>query len=73
MPSREFASDIDQVVLAHPELGQLARRLDFGLGEVPALRFRDVLHLGLARADLQRGVTVLLLVADGDHVAAIHL
>ena len=55
------------------ELGDLALRLDLGDGEMAALGLRDVLDLGLADAELEGGVAVLLLRAVGDHLAVVHL
>ena len=51
----------------------LLLRLDLGDGEAAALGGRDVLHLGLADAELQRGVAVLVLRAMGDDLALVDL
>ena len=48
------------------ELHQLLLRLDLRLGKMTTLRLGDVLHLGLAVADLDGRVAVLFLGARGD-------
>ena len=70
---RDLGADRDERVVGDAELGELALRLDLGDGETAALGLRDVLHLGLADADLQRGVAVLVLGAVGDHLALVDL
>src|SRR5262249_55336803 len=65
MFGRELGAHLDEPVLGDAELGELALRLELRLGEVAAHRLRHVLHLGLADAELKRGVAVLLLRALG--------
>ena len=51
----------------------LLLRLDLRLGEVAAHRLGDVLDLGLADAELDGGVAVLLLGAHGHDLAVVEL
>src|SRR5690606_15976827 len=57
---RRLGADVDQCGRRPPKLDQLALRLDLRLGVMPAHRLGDVLHLGLADAELDGGVAVLL-------------
>ena len=68
-----LGADLDQVLRADAELGDLALRLDRGGGEVAAQRLRRVLDLAQADAELQRGVAVLLDGALRDHLAVVEL
>src|SRR5216684_3344117 len=69
----QFGTDFEDGVLGDAELDELLLRLDLGLGEVAAHRLGDVLHLGLAVAELDCGVLVLLFRADGDNLQRINL
>src|ERR1700733_650786 len=69
----DLRPDRDHLVLFAPELGEPHLRLDMGDGEAAALRLRYVLHLGLADAELKRGIAVLFLGAMRDHLAALDL
>src|SRR5215472_725989 len=73
MFGRELGADLDEPVLGDAELGELALRLELRLGEVAAHWLRHILHLGLADAELERGVAVLLLRSLGDDVAIVDL
>ena len=73
MVGGDLRSDRDHLVLFDPELGEAHLRLDMGDGEAAALGLRHVLHLGLADAELKRGVAVLFLGAMRDHLAALDL
>ena len=56
------------------ELGDLALRLDLGaLAKWPRSRLGDVLHLGLAGAELHGGIAVLLRGALRDDLAVVEL
>src|ERR1700722_3705202 len=66
-------SDRNHFVLSHAELGEPHLRLDVGDGEAAALGLRHVLDLGLADAELKRGIAVLFLSAMRDHLAALDL
>src|SRR6185437_11426477 len=69
----QFGADLEHGVLGDAELDELLLRLDLGLGEVTAHRLGHVLDLGLAVAELDCGVLVLLFRADGDNLQLIHL
>ena len=73
MAGHQLGADLQHRVLGDAELDELLLRLDLGLGEVTAHRLGHVLHLGLAVAELHRGVLVLLFRADGDNLQLIHL
>src|SRR6476620_42036 len=66
MIGSDFRADRDQVALLHPELRELAFRLDLGRGEMATRRLGQVLGLAHAGAQLQRHVTILLFRAVGD-------
>src|SRR6202020_510666 len=51
----------DHFVLFDAELGEPHLRLDMGDGEAAALGLRHVLDLGLADAELKRGIAILFL------------
>ena len=67
----DLGADVDQVVRADAELGDLALRLDRGLGEMAAQRLRRVLDLAQADAELDGGVAVLLVRALRDDLAIV--
>jgi hypothetical protein len=69
----DLGADRDHFVLGDAELGELHLRLDAGDGEPAALRFRHVLDLGLADAELEGGVAVLLLGAVRDNLTTLDL
>src|SRR5579883_2406525 len=69
----QLGTDLEHGVLGDPELDQLLLRLDLGLGEVTAHRLGHVLHLGLAVAELDGRVLVLLFRADGDDLELVDL
>ena len=73
MVGGDLGADRDQLVRGDAELGELPLRLDLGLGEVAALGLGDVLDLGAADAELDRGIAVLLLRALRDDLAAVDL
>src|SRR5229473_3514414 len=65
MRRRQLDADLEQRVLGHAELDELALRLDLRLGVVAAHGLGHVLDLGLADAELDGGVAVLLLGPHG--------
>ena len=67
---RDFGAHFEQAVRVDAELMDNRLGLDFGLAEVAALRLGDILRLGHARAELQRGIAILVLIADGDDLNA---
>src|SRR5216683_6834035 len=69
----QLGTDLEDGVLGDAEFDQLLLGLDLGPGEVAAHRLSDVLHLGLAVAELDCGVLVLLFRADGDNLQRINL
>src|ERR1700722_12391969 len=69
----DLGSDRDHLVLFDAELGEPHLRLNMGDGKTAALSLRHVLHLGLADAELKRGIAVLFLGAMRDHLAALDL
>jgi len=71
--SGDLGAHRDDRILGDAELRELALRLDLRDGEPSALGLRNVLHLGLADADLQRGVAVLFHGQMGDDLAAVDL
>ena len=73
MVGGDLGADRDDGILGDAEFRELALRLDLGDGETAALGLRNVLHLGLADADLQRRVAVLVLGPMGDDLAAVDL
>jgi hypothetical protein len=73
MARHQLGAHFQHSVLGDAEFDELLLRLDLGLGEMATHRLRDVLHLGLAVAELHRGVLVLLFRADGDNLQLIHL
>jgi hypothetical protein len=73
MRGGQLGADIQHRVAADPELGQLALRLDPGLGEMAAAGACDVLHLGIGGAKLQGGIPVLFLSPDRDNLAVVNL
>jgi len=66
----EFRAHVDEVVLAHMELGHETLRLDQSLGEVTALGVAGVLGLLKSRTQLQGDITVALLGSLSRHLAA---
>src|SRR5438045_5500848 len=62
----DLGTDIDKRVLGDAKLGELCFRLDLGFSEMAALGLSDILDLGGADPELQRGVAVRLLRALGD-------
>ncbi|BDL39554.1 hypothetical protein MSPGM_21440 [Methylorubrum sp. GM97] len=70
---RDFGTDRDQRVLGHAELGELLLGLDLGDREAAALGLRHVLYLGLADADLEGDVAILLSRAVCHNLALINL
>src|SRR5262249_305235 len=70
MVGGDLGANLDQVVRAHPELGQLALRLDLGGSEVLPLGARNPAGLAAACTELEGGVAVLLLGALGDDLDA---
>ncbi len=68
---RDLGADVDQVVCGNAELDELRLRLDVGSGKVAAHRLRRVLDLGLAGAELNGGVAVLVLGALGHDLAVL--
>ena len=73
MVRRDLGADGQQPVVGDAELGELHLRLDLGDREATALGLRDVLHLGLADAELDSGVAVRLLGPMRHHLAALDL
>src|SRR6185437_7280135 len=73
MRRRDLGAHLDERVGRHAELDELALRLDLRLGEMAALRLGHVLDLGLADAELERGVAVLVRAAHGDDLAVVDL
>jgi hypothetical protein len=71
MLGRELGADLEQPLLRHAELDELALGLELRLGEMTAHRLRDVLDLGRARAELDGGIAVLVLRAHGDDLAVV--
>ena len=69
----DLGADRDHGILGHAELRELALRLDLGDREMAALGLRDVLHLGLADAELERRIAVLVLRPMGDDLAVVDL
>ena len=69
----DLRPDRNQLVLGDAELGEAHLRLDMGDGEAAALGLGHVLDLGLADAELQRGIAVLFLRAMRDDLAALDL
>src|SRR3954451_21528882 len=69
----DFSTDRDQRVFGDAEFRELALRLDGGLGKLAALRLRQIYGLAASRAELQRGVTVLLAGAVTQHLAIAQL
>ena len=69
----DFGADGDDCILGDAEFRDLALRLDLGDGEPSTLCLRNVLDLGLADADLQRRVAVLVLRPMGDHLTLVDL
>ena len=69
----QLGADFEDGILGDAELDELLLRLDLRLGEMAAHRLGDVLHLGLAVAELHRDVLVLLFRADGDDLQIVHL
>src|SRR5204862_288069 len=57
----DLGADIDERVLGDAKLGELCLGFDLGLREMAALRLRDILDLGGADTELQRGIAVLFL------------
>src|SRR3546814_3380740 len=66
----EFGAHIEQAVFFHAEFAEDRLGLDLGLAEMAALRLGDVLGLGAAGADLDGGVAVPILFADGNDLHA---
>ena len=73
MVGGDLRPDRNHLVLGDAELGEPHLRLDMSDGEAAALGLRHVLHLGLADAELERGIAVLFLGAMRDHLAALDL
>src|SRR5688572_3881011 len=69
----QLGADLEDGVLGDAEFDQLLLGLDLGLGEVAAVGLAHVLDLGLAVAELDGGVLVLLFRADSDNLQLIHL
>src|SRR5215472_14381304 len=61
MIGSDLGPDRDQLLVAHPKLGQLALGLDLGGREMPALGLADVVDLARPRTELERHVAILLL------------
>ena len=73
MVGGDLGPDRNHLVLGDAELGEAQLRLDMSDREPAALGLGDVLDLGLADAELQRGIAVLFLGAMGDDLAALDL
>ena len=73
MVGGDLGPDRDQLIFGDAKLGELQLRLDLGHREAAALGLGDVLDLGAADAELQRGVAVLLLGAVSDDLARLDL
>jgi len=69
----DLGPDRNHLVLGDAKLGEPQLRLDVSDREPPALGLGDVLDLGLADAELQRGIAVLLLGPMGDDLATLDL
>src|ERR1700722_1749387 len=69
----DLRPDRDHLVLFDAELGEAHLRLDVGGGEAAPPGLRRVLPLGLADAELKRGIAVLFLGAMRDPLAALDL
>src|SRR5579875_1014227 len=73
MRRRKLGADLEHRVGRHAKLDQLCLRLDLRLRVMAAQTLADILHLGLADAELHGGVAVLLGRAHGDHLAIVDL
>jgi len=60
MISGNFCTDLDQILRAHPELGDVALRLHLGDHEILPLRLRDARWFARTRTELKRGIPMLL-------------
>src|SRR4029079_2395260 len=60
MVGGDLGADLDHILRAHAELGELALGLDIGHGEMAARGTAEPRHLGRSGAKLQRSVAVLL-------------
>src|SRR6266850_6461225 len=69
----QLGADLEHGVLGDAELDELLLGLDLGLGEVAAHRLADVLDLGLAVAELDGGVAVLVVGAHRNDLQVVHL
>ena len=68
MVGGKLRAHVEQAVFVHAELDDLRLRLHLGLAEMAALRLVEVLGLGRARAELDGGIAVTLLLAAGDNL-----
>src|SRR4029077_16382152 len=60
MVGGDLGTDLNHILRAYAEFGELALGLDIGHSEKPARRARQPLHFWHAGAELQRGIAVLL-------------
>jgi hypothetical protein len=68
----DLFADLDHILGGDAELGYLALRLNFRLGEMAAQRLRRALRLAAAHAELHGRIPVRLLGALGYHLAIVH-
>src|SRR6478735_2259612 len=73
MRAAQRRAEVERRIGTHPELDELQRRLDAGLGEVAAVRAGHVLRLGPADADLEGVVAILLGVTAGDNTHLVQM
>ncbi len=71
MVSGDLGADLDHIVGAHAELGELALGLDIGHGEMASRGAGQPVHLGRAGTELKRGIAVLLRGPVANHLAAV--
>src|SRR5262245_44801263 len=71
MVGSDLGADLDDVLRAHPELGELALGLHIGDGEMAAFGAAEPLHFRRSGAKLQRSVAVPLRRAMAHDLAAV--
>ena len=73
MIGRDLGADRQETIFRHAELRQLHLRLDIGDREATTLGLRDVLHLGMADAELDGRIAVHVHRAMRDDLTAVDL